>query len=212
MRVAPAVRAFTDENVPEHDRKLQDTFSDPDLFSGNGSFPSESLSSYMVYLRHHGFPSPLLDWSRSPYVAAFFAFRDEDTRDGKRSIFAYCERPFRSKGGARGERQISTLGPDVRSHSRHFRQQSSYTFCHSFDDHNNRWLFDSHQAVFEHGSPWQDFLWKFDIPATERIKVLRLLDDYNLNAFSLFDSTETLLETEWRRKQVFREPSTRGSL
>ncbi len=29
---------------------------------------------YLVFLRHHGFPSPLLDWTRSRYVAAFFAF------------------------------------------------------------------------------------------------------------------------------------------
>jgi hypothetical protein len=29
---------------------------------------------YFVCLRHYGFPSPLLDWSRSPYFAALFAF------------------------------------------------------------------------------------------------------------------------------------------
>jgi hypothetical protein len=45
-------------------------------------------------------------------------------------------------------------------------------------------------------SSLQDVLWKFNIPSTERLKVLRLLnDDYNINAFSLFGSEESLMET-----------------
>ena len=28
---------------------------------------------YLTFLRHCGFPSPLLDWSLSPFIAAFFA-------------------------------------------------------------------------------------------------------------------------------------------
>jgi hypothetical protein len=41
----------------------------------------------------------------------------------------------------------------------------------------------------------QDFLWKYNLPSCERLEVLRMLDAYNLNAFSLFGSDESLLET-----------------
>jgi hypothetical protein len=86
------------------------------------------------------------------------------------------------------------------SHRRHFRQQSDYTFCASFDSYS--WHFHSHEGVFANRRPEQDYLWRFDIPATEWIGVLQLLNEYNLNAFSLFDSEETLLETMWFREQI----------
>jgi predicted MPP superfamily phosphohydrolase len=41
----------------------------------------------------------------------------------------------------------------------------------------------------------QDLLWKFVIPAGERKKVLRVLERSNINAYSLFGSEESLMET-----------------
>jgi hypothetical protein len=63
------------------------------------------------------------------------------------------------------------------------------------------WRFHPHDPVFWSRGK-QDYVWKFDLPSTERTVILKSLDQYNLNAFSLFDSHETLLETMWLREQV----------
>ena len=134
---------------------------------------------------------PLLDWSRSPYVAAYFAFANagKDT-NGSVSIFVLCERNFKVSGNRMDV--IHIFGPYVKTHRRHVLQQSQYTVCLSFHD---EWRFESYDLVFEEGPRQQAFCWKFTIPVSERSKVLALLDEHNLNAFSLFGSEESLMET-----------------
>jgi len=55
----------------------------------------------------------------------------------------------------------------VRSHPRHFRQQSDYTICAGFDKSKAGWQFHPHGPVFGNRGK-QDFLWKFNIPSSER--------------------------------------------
>jgi hypothetical protein len=201
-RVRPTVEALTGAtwDVPDYDVSMEQAFrSDRELFSLR-RFPSVSFYQYMVYLRHHGFPSPLLDWTSSMHVAAFFAFRATGKAE-TRSIYVYCEMPHGMKGGAVGEPAMRAIGRYVRTHASHFRQQSDYTICAAFDENFAGWRFHPHDTVFWNRGK-QDYVWKFDLPSTERIAILKSLDQYNLNAFSLFDSQETLLETMWLREQI----------
>ena len=153
---------------------------------------------YLAYLRHNGFPSPLLDWSYSPYVAAYFAFASASHAEA--AIFVYAETPNGIKGSSSDEPVIRALGPYVRTHRRHFLQQSRYTVCgeYSTDD---GWKFVPHQTAFENArrnhitQNQQDVLWKIVVPTSERTKVLATLDQFNLNAFSLFGSVESHMET-----------------
>ncbi|SEO17703.1 FRG domain-containing protein [Bradyrhizobium sp. OK095] len=149
--------------------------------------------AYMAYLRHHGFPSPLLDWSRSPFVAAYFAFRTD--QDADVAIYAYADRTTAIKTSSSDDAQIHRLGPYVAAHKRHFSQQSEYTVCVRYLPH--RWSFVPHSSVFSvhAGGASQDVLKKFVLKANERQRILRELNDYNLNAYSLFGSEEGLMES-----------------
>jgi hypothetical protein len=205
--VGPEVKTFSGIDVPERNKKIADSFfSDELLYQFPSTFPDMQLYRYMAYLRHLAFPSPLLDWTRSPFVAAFFAFREDSAaRIEKRAIYAFCKSPTGGSGGLVGEPSIFALGPYVQTHHRHFRQRCDYTFCAAFDASIAQWRFQPHQTVFDKGDPEQDVLWKITLPSDERENVLRVLNDYNLNAFSLFGSEESLVEAMWFREYVLRE-------
>jgi FRG domain len=182
----PQVETFTGKTWEEIENEEQ---------MGSRSFLLSGIPAYeyCVYLRHHGFPSPLLDWTRSPYVAAYFAFQNVCSTATSSSIYAYCEYTEGHKTGSSSRPEITGLGPYVRSHRRHFQQQSQYTICTKHVG--SEPCFARHSDVFAANNEEQDELWKFNIPNSERRKILERLEQFNINAFSLFGSEESLMET-----------------
>lgn len=161
--------------------------------------------AYLTYLRHHGFPSPLLDWSSSPYIAAYFAF---SAPVGDRvAIYAFQDRTSAFKSAGSDTPAIRQLGPYVGGPLRHFAQRSQYTVCVNWNAGNPR--FDTHDSVcrgFNDKAEFQqDVIWKFTLESRERDSVLRELDDYGLNAFTLFGSTDSLMQTLSRREEPPRQ-------
>lgn len=165
---------------------------DPDCAQfADGHRPLEEYE-FMIYLRHHGFPSPLLDWTRSPYVAAFFAFQPNVMSANNRvAIYSYVEHWGYGKSGSLYS--VGTVGGYVTTDRRHHIQQCEYTYAtRKIED--GRAYCNHETALEEPRVIIQDVLTKYLLPRTERPRVLAKLDLMTINSYALFGDERGLME------------------
>jgi len=158
--------------------------------SSDVALPPEDYE-FMVYLRHHGYPIPLLDWSRSPYIASFFAFQYPSTENNV-AVYSFREYSGEGKSGKINNSNIVGCGPTIRTHKRHYIQQAEYTYCRK--KVGKDWHYSSHEQALAGSGADQDTLKKYVLPASIRGEVLTELDSMNINAYTLFGSEEGLAE------------------
>ena len=150
---------------------------------------------YLAYLRHHGFPTPLVDLSSSCFVVLFFAcedFNQEENEDGK--IFLYSPPQFPLGGNdVPGLRKI---GRYVEAGKRHFAQQSQYLLPTVY---NSEWKFITFsKAIEDHRNTHvlQEIIISKDVKA----KLMKELNEMNINRYTMYLNEDALIKSladEW---------------
>ena len=150
---------------------------------------------YLAYLRHHGFPSPLIDFSSSEYIALFFACEDvllssRNATDG--CVFIIQNQSWESRGSDMTE--IHEIGPYIEADQRHIFQKSKYLIACRFSSRTWSFVpFGSADFMQNQSRDFKSFL-RIEIPASAKMNLLKELNKMNINHFTLYRDEDSLMK------------------
>jgi hypothetical protein len=180
---------FLREDIPSLHRHLSSKTSH--VF--NLDIPNEN-GAFLNLVQHHGYPTPLLDWTYSPYVAAFFAFRREPKkRQGDNFVRIYIFNQVLWKTHWLNVNRLNTSGLHLSImeflaiENQRLVPQQSVTTVTNIDD------VESYIKTMENKNNCS-YLTAIDIPASERNKVMQELSFMGITAGSMFPGLEGACE------------------
>jgi hypothetical protein len=139
-------------------------------------------AAFLNLAQHHGYPTPILDWTQSPFVAAYFAFRDAKPSSEKVRIFILEDRTWntleRAPGLMPGFTHMTLLEPLAINNPRALPQQSISAITNIND-------LETYIETIERQTT-KSYLRVIDLPIAERKRAMQDLALMGITAGSMF--------------------------
>lgn len=163
----------------------------------NLNIPDEN-GAFFNLVQHHGYPTPLLDWTYSPYVAAFFAYhRIKNSEAAAASdsdrvrIFMFDQKQWRTKFNQLNKvtlcRPHFSLLEFIAIENQRLVPQQSISSVTNIDD------IETYVRTLEHAGN-VTYLRIIDLPVKERPRVMQNLSVMGITAGSLFPGIDGTCE------------------